>query len=124
MNDSLHQGPTIFNAILEHIHDLKPEYFIQTVEEAITATTAEYNSDFELYRELQRLLNDDVEGDSAAVEDAIFKIKKFVARSVTRWRRKLSHLRWERSLLVNHFSDPAGYAPSYATESMPSVFCP
>ena len=77
---------------------------MQTVEEAIAATKREYSSDFELYRELQRSLNDDVEGDSSAsvgVEDAIFKIKKFMARSITRWRRKLSQLRWE---LVNAFS--------------------
>ena len=66
---------------------------MQTVEEAIAATNREYSSDFELYRELQRSLNDDVEGDSAGVEDAIFKIKKFMARSNTRWRRKLSQLR-------------------------------
>ena len=102
--ESFQQGPIIFNEILEHIHSLKPEVFMQTVEEAIAATKREYSSDFELYRELQRSLNDDVEGDSSAsvgVEDAIFKIKKFMARSITRWRRKLSQLRWE---LANAFS--------------------
>ena len=92
--ESSQQGPIIFNDILEHIHNLKPEVFMQTVEEAIAATKKEYSSDFELYRELQRSLNDDVEGESSVgVEDAIFKIKKFMARSITRWRRKLSQLR-------------------------------
>lgn len=63
------------------------------LEDAIAVIKGEYSSDFELYRELQRSLNDDVEGDASGVEDAIFKIKKFMARSTTRWRRKLSLLR-------------------------------
>ena len=35
------------------------------------------------------------------MEDAIFKIKKFMARSITRWRRKLSQL---RQVLANSLS--------------------
>ena len=90
------QGTLIFNDILEHIHNLKPELFLQTVEDAISAAQGEYASDFDLYRGLQGSLNDGVEGGGdggSGVEEAVFKIKKFMARSIVRWKRKLSQLR-------------------------------
>lgn len=83
----------IFNAILEEIHNLKPEVFIQSVEDALTSMSAEYQSDFECYRELQSALNEEIVDESCEdAEEALFKVKKYLARSNLKWRSNLTKL--------------------------------
>ena len=86
------------------IHKLKPEIFIQSVEDSISTMSAEYQSDFECYRELQRALNEAIEGLSTEMgdedrcrdwedaEEMFFKVKKYLARSNLKWRRNLTQL--------------------------------